>query len=96
MLIYVQNQYVALLVACYVDTRVAGVTIVLLCVVQHLSCAIIVAQLGILRANAPSAASNHHRLPAPTRTQIRLLLVPRVLMVMKGRQKTEVRGGYVN
>ena len=70
--------------------------VMLLGIGQHLLCAIIVVQPGILRANAPSAASNHHGLPAPTRTQIRLLLVPRVLMVMKGRQKTEVRGGYVN
>ena len=93
---YVQNQYVELLVGCYVDTHVAGVTVMLLGIAQHLSCAITVAQLGILRANAPSATSNHHRLPAPTRTQIRLLQVPRVLMVMKGRKKTEVRGGYVN
>ena len=93
---YVQNQYVESLVGRYVDTRAAGVTVVLLGVAQHLSCAIIVAQLGILRANAPSAASNHHRLPVPIHTQIRLLLVPRVLMVMKGCQKTEVRGGYVN
>ena len=93
---YVQNQYVESLVGRYVDTRAAGVTVVLLGIAQHLSCAIIVAQLGILRANAPSAASNHHRLPAPTRTQIRLLLAPRALMVMKGCQRTELRGGYIN
>ena len=92
----VQNQYVESLVGHYVDTHAAGVMIMLLGIAQHLSCAIIVAQPRILCANAPSAASNYHRLPAPTRTQIRLLLVPRVLIVMKGRQKTEVRGGSVN
>ena len=93
---HIHNQCLKSLAGHYVDTRAAGVTVVLLGVAQQLSYAIIVMQLGILRANAPSATSNHHQLPAPTRTQIRLLLVPRVLMAMKGRQKTEVRGGYVN
>ena len=51
---YIQNQCLKSLVGHYVDKRTAGVTVMLLGGAQHLWCAIIVVQLGILCANIHS------------------------------------------